>query len=212
MLADKVYSARAHGTRLCTRDQYRHIPELSDQVRNRKRRDSRGGRPPASMPRPAAAARSSSLPSTLSSSGATWPPATTARRRLPRRRRPTCDHDLAQAPLETRPGCSLGSPGFVETGGAQADEQLVRPPARPGGTHAQPRPDRDAAQCGGQVVLPTPPVPGSRVPSPASVRFKLVRSHLGASRRSGGPARPRVAKVTELVGPYLDLPQDAVVL
>ena len=47
VLGDKAYSARAHREQLRTRGIKAVIPEPSDQVRNRKRRGSRGGRPPA---------------------------------------------------------------------------------------------------------------------------------------------------------------------
>ena len=47
VLADKAYSARSHRTLLRARGIKAVIPEPSDQVRNRKRRGSRGGRPPA---------------------------------------------------------------------------------------------------------------------------------------------------------------------
>ena len=47
VLGDKAYSARAHRTLLRSRGIKAVIPEPSDQVRNRKRRGSRGGRPPA---------------------------------------------------------------------------------------------------------------------------------------------------------------------
>ena len=46
VLADKAYSARSHRTLLRARGIKAVIPEPSDQVRNRKRRGSRGGRPP----------------------------------------------------------------------------------------------------------------------------------------------------------------------
>lgn len=48
--ADKAYSARAHGSLLRARGIGAVIPEPSDQVRNRKRRGSTGGRPPAFDP------------------------------------------------------------------------------------------------------------------------------------------------------------------
>ena len=47
VLGDKAYSARAHRERLRARGIKAVIPEPSDQIRNRKRRGSRGGRPPA---------------------------------------------------------------------------------------------------------------------------------------------------------------------
>lgn len=47
VLADKAYSARSHRALLRARGIKAVIPEPSDQVRNRKRRGSRGGRPPA---------------------------------------------------------------------------------------------------------------------------------------------------------------------
>jgi transposase len=47
VLGDKAYSARAHRRLLRSRGIKAVIPEPSDQVRNRKRRGSRGGRPPA---------------------------------------------------------------------------------------------------------------------------------------------------------------------
>ena len=47
VLADKAYSARAHRRLLRSRGITTVIPEPSDQVRNRQRRGSRGGRPPA---------------------------------------------------------------------------------------------------------------------------------------------------------------------
>ncbi len=47
VLGDKAYSARAHRTLLRSRGVKTVIPEPSDQIRNRKRRGSRGGRPPA---------------------------------------------------------------------------------------------------------------------------------------------------------------------
>ena len=50
LLGDKVYSARAHRERLRARGIKVVIPEPSDQIRNRKRRGSRGGRPPAFDP------------------------------------------------------------------------------------------------------------------------------------------------------------------
>ena len=50
VLADKAYSARAHRERLRARGIKAVIPEPSDQIRNRKRRGSRGGRPPAFDP------------------------------------------------------------------------------------------------------------------------------------------------------------------
>lgn len=47
LLGDKAYSARGHRQHLRARGIKTVIPEPSDQVRNRKRRGSRGGRPPA---------------------------------------------------------------------------------------------------------------------------------------------------------------------
>ncbi|WP_269960593.1 IS5 family transposase [Streptomyces mutabilis] len=47
VLADKGYSSRAIRTRLRRRNIRHTIPERSDQIRNRLRRGSRGGRPPA---------------------------------------------------------------------------------------------------------------------------------------------------------------------
>ena len=47
VLADKAYSARGHRALLRTRGIKAVIPEPSDHIRNRKRRGSRGGRPPA---------------------------------------------------------------------------------------------------------------------------------------------------------------------
>lgn len=47
LLADKAYSARTHREHLRARKIKTVIPEPSDQIRNRKRRGSRGGRPPA---------------------------------------------------------------------------------------------------------------------------------------------------------------------
>lgn len=47
VVADKAYSARAHRAHLRARGIKAVIPEPSDQIRNRKRRGSRGGRPPA---------------------------------------------------------------------------------------------------------------------------------------------------------------------
>jgi len=47
VLADKAYSARAHRAALRARGIVAVIPEPSDQIRNRKRRGSAGGRPPA---------------------------------------------------------------------------------------------------------------------------------------------------------------------
>jgi transposase len=45
LLADKAYSARAHREHLRCRGIKAVIPERSDQVRNRQRRGSAGGRP-----------------------------------------------------------------------------------------------------------------------------------------------------------------------
>ena len=47
VLGDKAYSARAHRALLRSRGVKTVIPEPSDQVRNRRRRGARGGRPPA---------------------------------------------------------------------------------------------------------------------------------------------------------------------
>jgi len=47
VLGDKAYSAKAHRALLRSRGIKAVIPEPSDQIRNRKRRGSRGGRPPA---------------------------------------------------------------------------------------------------------------------------------------------------------------------
>lgn len=47
VLGDKAYSARAHRELLRSRGIKTVIPEPSDQIRHRKRRGSRGGRPPA---------------------------------------------------------------------------------------------------------------------------------------------------------------------
>jgi transposase len=47
VLGDKAYSSRAHRERLRARGIKTVIPEPSDQIRNRKRRGSQGGRPPA---------------------------------------------------------------------------------------------------------------------------------------------------------------------
>jgi len=47
LLGDKAYSARAHRKLLRSRGVKTVIPEPCDQIRNRKRRGSRGGRPPA---------------------------------------------------------------------------------------------------------------------------------------------------------------------
>lgn len=47
VLGDKAYSSRAHRERLRARGIKTVIPEPADQIRNRKRRGSRGGRPPA---------------------------------------------------------------------------------------------------------------------------------------------------------------------
>lgn len=46
-IGDKAYSARAHRARMRSRGVKTVIPEPSDQIRNRKRCGSRGGRPPA---------------------------------------------------------------------------------------------------------------------------------------------------------------------
>ena len=46
VIGDKAYSARAHRALLRSRGIKAVIPEPSDQVRHRKRRGSRGGRPP----------------------------------------------------------------------------------------------------------------------------------------------------------------------
>jgi transposase len=46
VLGDKAYSARAHRALLRSRAVKTVIPEPSDQIRHRKRRGSRGGRPP----------------------------------------------------------------------------------------------------------------------------------------------------------------------
>ncbi len=47
VLGDKAYSSRAHRARLRARGIKTVIPEPTDQIRNRTRRGSRGGRPPA---------------------------------------------------------------------------------------------------------------------------------------------------------------------
>lgn len=47
LLADKAYSSRGHRELLRSRSIKTVIPEPSDQIRNRKRRGSRGGRPPS---------------------------------------------------------------------------------------------------------------------------------------------------------------------
>jgi putative transposase len=47
LVADKAYSAAAHRAHLRKRNVKTVIPERSDQVRNRKKRGRRGGRPPA---------------------------------------------------------------------------------------------------------------------------------------------------------------------
>ena len=47
VIGDKAYSARAHRALLRSRGIKAVIPEPSDQIRNRKRRGARGGRPPA---------------------------------------------------------------------------------------------------------------------------------------------------------------------
>ncbi len=47
LLGDKAYSARAHRKLLRSRRVKTVIPEPRDQIRNRKNRGSRGGRPPA---------------------------------------------------------------------------------------------------------------------------------------------------------------------
>lgn len=47
VLGDKAYSARAHRTLLRSRGIKTVIPEPSDQIANRERRGSHGGRPPA---------------------------------------------------------------------------------------------------------------------------------------------------------------------
>jgi transposase len=47
VIEDKAYSARAHRALLRARGIKTVIPEPSDQIRHRKRRGSRGGRPPA---------------------------------------------------------------------------------------------------------------------------------------------------------------------
>jgi transposase len=47
LLGDKAYSARAHRELLRSRGIKTVIPQPSDQIRHRKRRGSRGGRPPA---------------------------------------------------------------------------------------------------------------------------------------------------------------------
>jgi len=47
LTGDKAYSARAHRKLLRSRGIKTVIPEPSDQIRNRQRRGSRGGRPPA---------------------------------------------------------------------------------------------------------------------------------------------------------------------
>jgi transposase len=46
ILADKAYSSRAHRSYLRQRHIQMVIPERADEVRNRKQRGSRGGRPP----------------------------------------------------------------------------------------------------------------------------------------------------------------------
>lgn len=47
VLADKAYSAKAHRQGLSARGIQAVIPERDDQKQNRKRRGSKGGRPPA---------------------------------------------------------------------------------------------------------------------------------------------------------------------
>lgn len=47
VLGDKAYSAKAHRIPLRSRGIKAVIPEPPDQIRNRKRRGSRGGMPPA---------------------------------------------------------------------------------------------------------------------------------------------------------------------
>ena len=47
VLGDKAYSARAHRALLRSRGIKAVIPQPSDQIRHRKQRGSRGGRPPA---------------------------------------------------------------------------------------------------------------------------------------------------------------------
>jgi transposase len=47
VIGDKAYSARAHRALLRSRGIKAVIPEPSGQIRNRKRRGARGGRPPA---------------------------------------------------------------------------------------------------------------------------------------------------------------------
>jgi hypothetical protein len=47
LIADKAHSARAHRARLRAAKVTTVIPEPSDQIRNRARRGSRGGRPPS---------------------------------------------------------------------------------------------------------------------------------------------------------------------
>lgn len=75
---DKAYSSRAIRGHLRTRGIVAVIPEPADQAGHRKRRGSRGGRPPAFDPVDYRGATSSSAGSTRSSSGAVWPLVTTS--------------------------------------------------------------------------------------------------------------------------------------
>jgi transposase len=77
VIADKGYSSKANRQMLARRGIKATIPERDDQLANRRRRRSAGGRPTGSTRVCTGCAMSSSGASTGSSSGGAWRPATT---------------------------------------------------------------------------------------------------------------------------------------
>ena len=77
VLGDKAYSSTAIRAHLRRRGIKATIPEPADQVRNRLRRGSRGGRPPAFDPAAYKQRNIVERPSASSASTAPWPPGTT---------------------------------------------------------------------------------------------------------------------------------------
>lgn len=84
--ADKAYSSCAVRRELRRRGITAVIPQPSDQIAHRKRRGSRGGRPPASTPQTTKGATLSSAASTSSNSGEAWPTSGVRRSRSEARR------------------------------------------------------------------------------------------------------------------------------
>jgi hypothetical protein len=99
VLADKAYSSRANRAWLRAHRIAATIPVPADQAGHRRRRGSRGGRPPAFDPTPTRTGTPSSAASTTSNTTAGSPPATTS-------------SPSATPPPSTSPASTTGSNDF----------------------------------------------------------------------------------------------------